>query len=107
MSKNIHFKTGLMGLFKRVYSMLIRNYRVTAGNMYFVHISLIYLGNGVCGCNGNCTCNEGFSGDICECRPNEECRDPVGGEVSELYTRSLQNMLNVFTTLLLIFIWHA
>ena len=43
---------------------------------------LLYVGSGVCGCNGNCTCNEGFSGDICECRPNEECKDPVGGEVS-------------------------
>ena len=47
-----------------------------------VSLSLAYLGNGMCGCNGNCTCNEGFSGDICECRPNEECREPVRGEVS-------------------------
>ena len=45
-------------------------------------MSLSFLGNGVCGCNGNCTCNEGFSGDICECRPIDECRNPVGGEVS-------------------------
>jgi len=41
------------------------------------------LGNGKCGCNGNCTCNEGFSGDICECRPIEECRrNPGDAEVS-------------------------
>ena len=45
-------------------------------------MSLYFLGNGMCGCNGNCICNEGFSGDICECRPIDECRNPAGGEVS-------------------------
>ena len=45
-------------------------------------VSLSFLGNGMCDCNGNCTCNEGFSGDICECRPIEDCKDPVGEEVS-------------------------
>ena len=59
---------------------------MTVDKMYTLYVSYAIsfscLGNGVCGCNGNCTCNEGFSGDICECRPNEECKDPVGGEVS-------------------------
>ena len=45
-------------------------------------MSLSYIGNGICSCNGTCTCNEGFSGEFCECRPNEECRDPVEREVS-------------------------
>ena len=50
---------------------------------YYVRISPLPLGNGECGCNGNCTCNEGFSGDICECRPIEECRrNPGDAEVS-------------------------
>ena len=46
---------------------------------------LSYLGNGKCGCNGYCTCNEGFSGDICECGPGAtKCSNFVGEEVSSL-----------------------
>ena len=48
-------------------------------------VLLSYLGNGVCGCNGYCTCNEGFSGDICECGPGAtKCSNSVGEEVSSL-----------------------
>ena len=47
-------------------------------------VPVFFLGNGICGCNGYCTCNEGFSGDICECGPRatDECSNPVGGKVS-------------------------
>ena len=46
------------------FSMDMKDYRIVTNDNHDIicHVSLSSLGNGMCGCSGNCTCNEGFSG---------------------------------------------